>query len=451
MTAETAPPAEAAPAAYNNPFLGIDGVDRSIIQKCIHCGFCMTSCPTFAILGNEMDSPRGRIYLIRLVADGEMEASATVIKHLDRCLDCRACETACPSGVAYGDLIGAARAGLEKIRERPAGERLLRRFLFRWLLPNRELLIFAAMMVRLYQRTFLGPAARALGLVPENLVRLEPMMPEAPEVSHMMPLPSEVPPIGEERGRVAFFGGCLQSALFGEVNRAAVRTLAANGARVVFPQAQTCCGALQAHAGDREWARELARRNLDAIDPAAYDAIVLAVSGCGAMLHEYADLLAGDPAYAARAREFSEKAMDATVYLSRTGLRQADHPAPERVAYHHPCHLVHALRVREEPLEVLGAMANLETVPLKECDWCCGSAGSYSLTQTDLSLGLLDRKMGHVADAGAPVLATGNPGCQIQIAFGARERGMALRVVHPLVLLDEAYRAAGFYEGAPLP
>ncbi|MEE8248265.1 MAG: 4Fe-4S dicluster domain-containing protein, partial [Alphaproteobacteria bacterium] len=237
MTAETVSPAKTTETAAGalNPFLGLDGVDRSIIQKCIHCGFCTTSCPTFALLGNEMDSPRGRIYLIRLVVDGEMEASETVIKHLDRCLDCRACETACPSGVAYGELIGKARAGLEKIRERPLGQRLLRRFLFRWLLPNRGLLILAAMMTRLYQKTFLGPAVRALGLVPENLVRLEPMMPEAPEVSSMMPLPADIPPIGEERGRVAFFGGCLQSALFGEVNRAAVRTLAANGVRVLFP------------------------------------------------------------------------------------------------------------------------------------------------------------------------------------------------------------------------
>ncbi len=434
-----------------NPFLGPLGPDRDMIQRCIHCGLCTTSCPTFALLGNEMDSPRGRIYLMRMVADGEMEANATVVKHLDRCLDCRACETACPSGVPYGSLIEAAREGLERVRGRPLGERALRRFLFRWLLPSRLLLGAAGALTRLYQRTFLGPLARGLGLLPKELARLEPLMPEAPPLAAMLPLPSEVPPIGEERFRVAFFGGCIQSALFGEVNRAAVRALAANGARVIFPATQTCCGALQAHAGDRGTARLLARRNLEAIDPSAYDAIVLAVSGCGAMLHEYGDLLAGEPAYAARARAFSRKAVDVTAFLARAGLRRARHPAPQRVAYHHPCHLYHALKVRGEPLKVLAAIENLEAVPLQESDWCCGSAGSYNLTQTELSMRLLDRKMGHVRAAGAPVVCTGNPGCQIQIAFGARERGMDLRVVHPVVLLDEAYRAAGIYEGASVP
>ncbi|MFP6867886.1 MAG: heterodisulfide reductase-related iron-sulfur binding cluster [Nitrospinota bacterium] len=447
MTARSA----VSPAQGANPFLGPDGVDREIIQRCIHCGFCMTSCPTFAVLGNEMDSPRGRIYLMRLVVDGEMEATGEVIQHLDRCLDCRACETACPSGVSYGKLIETARAGLEKVRGRPLGERALRRILFRWLLPNRPLLVLAAAITRLYQKTMLGSIVRGLGLIPARLARLEPMMPEAPEVSAMMPLPPEVPAAGEEKYRVAFFGGCLQSALFGEVNRAAVRTLAVNGVRVVFPREQTCCGALQAHAGDRETARILARRNLDAIDAAEYDAIVLAVSGCGAMLHDYADLLADDPAYAGRARRFSEKAVDVTVFLSRIGVRKAPHPEPRRVAYHHPCHLYHALKVREEPLDVLRAMENIEIAPLRESDWCCGSAGSYNLTQTDISMKLLDRKMDHVRDAGAPVLCTGNPGCQIQIGFGARERGMDLRVVHPLILLDEAYRAEGIYEGAALP
>ncbi|MDP6277312.1 MAG: heterodisulfide reductase-related iron-sulfur binding cluster, partial [Nitrospinota bacterium] len=292
MTTETALPDGA------NPFLGPGGVDREIIQRCIHCGFCITSCPTYSLLGSEMDSPRGRIYLMRLMVDGEMEATDTVIKHLDRCLDCRACETACPSGVSYGRLIGAAREGLEKVRRRPLGERLLRRFLFRWLLPSRPLLTLAGALTRLYQRTLLGPIVRAIGLVPRKLVRLEPMMPDAPGFTQMFPLLAEVPAVSEERRRVAFLGGCLQSVLFGEVNRAAVRTLAANGVRVIFPRGQTCCGALQAHAGARETARELARRNIGAIDPDAFDAIVLTVAGCGAMLHEYAELLEDDPAWA---------------------------------------------------------------------------------------------------------------------------------------------------------
>lgn len=436
---------------YENPFVGPDAPDRRMIQRCVHCGFCTTTCPTFALLGSEMDSPRGRIYLMRMVADGEMAPNETVMKHLDRCLDCRACETSCPSGVPYGSLIEAAREGLEKVRKRPLASRMLRRFLFRWLLPSRALLNLAGAAARLYQTTVLRSLVRRMGLLPKKLAALEPMMPEAPPLSSMRALPREVAPIGEEKARVAFFGGCVQSTLFGDVNRAAARALAANGARVVFPAAQTCCGALQAHAGDREAARILARENLDAIDAGEFDAVVLAVSGCGAMLHEYQDLLADEPRYAGRAKEFSEKAVDVTVFLSRIGVREASHPEPRKIAYHHPCHLFHALKVRREPLDVLAAIRNVETTPLKESDWCCGSAGSYSLTQTEISMRLLDRKMGHVRDSGASTVCTGNPGCQIQIAYGARERGMDLRVAHPVVLLDEAYRAEGAYQGADLP
>ena len=436
---------------YENPFAGPDAPDRRMIQRCIHCGSCVTSCPTFTLLGSEMDSPRGRIYIMRMVADGEMAPDESVMRHLDRCLDCRACETACPSGVPYGSLIEAAREGLEKIRKRSFPVRILRRFLFRGLLPNRALLKLAGVATRFYQTTFLRSVVRGLRLLPKKLAELEPLMPEAPPVSSMRVLPAEVAPVGEEKHRVAFFGGCIQSILFGDVNRAAVRALAANGVRVVFPAAQTCCGALQAHAGDREAARILARKNLDAIDAGEFDAVVLAGAGCAATLHEYGDLLAKDTVYASRAAAFSEKAMDVTVFLSRIGVREAHHPEPRKTAYHHPCHLFHALKVRKEPLDVLAAIRNLEIAPLQESDWCCGSAGSYNLTQTEISMQLLDRKMGHVKDSGASVICTGNPGCQIQIAFGARKREMDLRVAHPVVLLDEAYEAEGVYRNAALP
>ena len=421
MAASQAPPGLTS-EPLKSAFQGADKPAYEDYARCIHCGLCATSCPTFALLGNEMDSPRGRIYLMRMLADGEIGATPTVVKHLDRCLGCRACETACLSGLQYGKLIEAARAGLERVRGRSLAERLLRRFLFRMLLPSREMLTLAAGLTRLYQKTWVGNVVRRLGLVPARLARLEPLMPEAPPLAEMRLLPREVPPLGEERSRVAFFGGCLQSALFGEVNRAAVRVLAANGARVAFPAAQTCCGALQA-----------------------------AVSGCGAMLHEYGDLLGQEPALAERARAFGGKVMDVTVFLDRNGVRPSRHPDPQRVAYHHPCHLFHALKVREEPLRLLSAIRNIETVPLEESDWCCGSAGSYNITQTDLSMRLLDRKVSHIRAAGAPVLCTGNPGCQIQIAYGARKEGLDLRVVHPVVLLDEAYRAEGVYDGAALP
>ena len=430
-----------------NPFLGDFGPDGEIIQKCIHCGFCTTSCPTFSMLGNEMDSPRGRIYLIKMVKNGEIKINDTVIKHLDRCLDCRACETACPSGVEYSSLIESVREGLEKVRHRSLVSRLFRRFLFRCLLPNRLLLQFFCILTWVYQNTFVKYFVMNLSLLPKKIRELEPMMPQVPRISSMVSQPIETKENKITRYKVAFFSGCIQSVLFNEVNHAATRVLEANGVHVVFPPSQTCCGALQAHAGDRETARILAEENVVAFDNIQeFDAIVLAVAGCGAMLRDYGNLLSKDETIYQGALSFGEKIMDVMDFLSKIPLKKARLPNQQKITYHHPCHLYHSLKVRSQPIDVLDSIENIEMGILPESDWCCGSAGSYNLTHTDLSMRLLERKMENISSTDAKIVCTGNPGCQIQIDYGSRKDDLGLRVVHPIILLDEAYKFSGIYD-----
>lgn len=423
--------------------LELHGLSVEGVNQCVHCGLCLAYCPTFAELGTEMDSPRGRIYLIKSLAEGRLALSDSVSRHLSLCLDCRACETVCPAGVPYGRLIEAARAAIE--RERPGGP--LRR-VFRWvnlglLLGQPRLLRLAARALRLYQVSGLQRLVRATRLarlLPGPLPAWEALLPPLPPAAARRPLPLLIAADPPRRARVALLAGCVQAVVFGEHNRATARVLARNGCEVVTPEGQGCCGALNAHAGDHARALEMARRTIATFEAAGVEAVIVNTAGCGAHMKAYGDLLAGDPAWAARARRFAATVQDLAEFLAREPLRGPLRPVPMTVTYHDPCHVVHGQKIRAQPRALLAQIPELRVVPLAESDWCCGSAGIYNLTQPEMAGRLLARKVKHIEASGADAVVTANPGCILQIQAGLQERGSRVRVRHLVEILDEAYR-----------
>jgi glycolate oxidase iron-sulfur subunit len=392
-----------------------------------------------------MDSPRGRIFLIKSLAEGRIGLTDSSVEHLSLCLDCRACETVCPAGVPYGRLIEAAKAEIE--RTRPGG--LLRRA-FRWanfglLLRHPRLLAAAAAGLRVYQATGLQRLVRGTGLVralPGTLSAWEALLPTLPGARERAPLAALTPAQGERRGRVAILTGCVQAVAFGAHNRATARVLARNGWEVVAPPEQGCCGALNAHGGDHAGAVEMARRTIDVFERVNVEAVVVNTSGCGAHMKAYGALLAGDPAYAERARRFAASVRDLSEFLATTPLRGPLAPVPLTVTYHDPCHVVHGQKIRSAPRQLLAQLPSLRLVDLPESDWCCGSAGIYNLTQPEMATRLLRRKVRHVTSTGAEAVVTANPGCILQIQQGLREAGSTVNVLHLVELLDRAYGGA---------
>jgi len=411
----------------------IGGVEYRRFLDCVHCGLCLSACPTYVELGTEMDSPRGRIYLMKGLADGEVQPTEEVVRHLDLCLGCRACETACPSGVRYGELIEATRAHVLDAPTRP----LLRRAAaaaVRRIFPEPERLAALVAPLRWLQQTPLWSAIRR-AVPPARLL---------PRLGAVQAIASDSPARGPERRRVGLLTGCVSRVLFSATNAATVRVLARNGCRVVAPPAQGCCGALDLHAGDRDRARERARALIEAF-PAELDAIIVNAAGCGAAMKEYGHLLADDPAYAERARHFAALVRDVSEFLADLQPEPPRAPLRARVTYHDACHLAHAQGVRSQPRDLLRAIAGLELVELEEADQCCGSAGSYNLTEPAMARRLGERKARHVAATGAACVLAGNPGCALQIAAHLERAGVAAEVMHPVELLDRAYRASGDY------
>ena len=410
---------------------------------CVHCGLCLPACPTYTELGVEMDSPRGRIHLMRAYADGRIELTGHFENHIDGCLDCRACETACPAGVLYGSLVEAARAEIVEKRPRSVVDRFLRKLVFEMLLPSRFRLSVAFLPLRAYQALGLQKIVRIPGLtklLPSRLRDMESMIPVMPDRAMKGQLRPFMPARGKSSHRVGLISGCVMNEMFTHVNTATVRVLNENGCDVVIPETQTCCGALQVHSGERTVAESLARRNIDAFEKAEVDTIIINAAGCGAQLKEYGELLAGDPAYRDRAFAFSNKVKDVHEFLAGIPVNEEMGTVRARVAYHDACHLAHGQRVREEPRDLLSLIPGLELVELEESDWCCGSAGIYNLTHPEMADRLLVRKMGHVRQAEPDVVATGNPGCILQIQHGVRRDGREIDVLHPVELLDRAYR-----------
>lgn len=425
------------PAPLRLHDLSVEGVNQ-----CVHCGLCLAYCPTFSELGTEMDSPRGRIFLIKSLAEQRIGLTDSAVKHLSLCLDCRACETVCPAGVPYGRLIEAAKAEIE--RQRPGG--VLRRA-FRWLnfgvlLSRPRMLSLATAIMRTYQVSGLQKLVRSSGLLrllPETLPAWERLLPEIPPAADRAPLPPRVPAQAPQRGRVALLTGCVQQAVFAAHNHATARVLARNGHEVVVPSAQTCCGALHGHGGEHGRALMLAKQTIEVFERSGAERVVVNTSGCGAHMKAYGHLLADDPAWAARAVAFARTVRDVSEILGEEPLRGPLQSVPMTVTYHDPCHVVHGQKIRSQPRQLLAQIPGLKVVELAESDWCCGSAGIYNLTQPEMAARLLERKVRHVLATGAEAVVTANPGCILQIAQGLRERRPGMKVLHLVEILDRAY------------
>lgn len=413
-------------------------------QQCIHCGLCLQACPTYVVFGTEADSPRGRISLIRAASQGRIELDGAFQEHIDLCLACRSCETACPSGVQYGALVETARVALEQDRRPAWPERLLRWLALRQLMPNVGRLKFIARLGRLYQVSGLSALVRRLNFLPARLKTMEAMLPPLParypDYSH--PAPAR----GPRRGKVAFFYGCVQEAFLADINAATVRVLQENGFDVEFPARQTCCGAAQLHLGELELTLQLARQNIDALlDPPGepYAAIINNAGGCGAALKGYAHLLKDDPGYAQKAVSFVEKVQDISEFLAGQGLVPPRGELKARLTYSDSCHLRHAQKVVQQPRDLLRAIPGVELVELSRPDLCCGSAGVYNLVQTESADAILDLKMQDIAATDAELIVATNTGCYFQLLNGVRRLGYPARVVHLVELLDQSYRNAG--------
>ena len=421
--------------------LGFPNADAplpELISRCVHCGLCLPTCPTFAELGVEMDSPRGRIRLMKNVWDGRLEAdSPAFADHMAKCLDCRACETACPSGVSFGKLMEAARSQVVAARRPNLAEALLRRAAFRGLIPSPTRLALFARFGYLSKRLGMRAVLRAIGL--KRLAELLDLVPDTAPTS--APLPPRFAAIGTKRGTVALFTGCVMRAAFAATNAATARVLARNGIEVLVPSTQTCCGALHAHAGERGDARTLAKRNIAALEPLAVDAFIVNAAGCGANLKEYGWLLKDDPEWAERGERFSLRVKDASEYLAAIGLAEGPGPVRATAAYDDPCHLIHGQKISAQPRALLAAIPDLVLVPLAEADWCCGSAGTYNVTQPELAARLGHRKAQHILASGAEMIVTANPGCQMQIEAALHREGARVPVVQLMDLLDRAYQA----------
>jgi len=420
------------PTAVTSAFQGPDVPDLAAIRSCVHCGICLPQCPTYRVLGEEMDSPRGRIYLMRAAMEGRAAITETFTRHLDLCLGCRACETACPAGVPFGSLLEATRAQIER-HGRSAEQRRLRAFIF-GLFPRPERMGAALGALRLYRRSGLQRLVRGSGVLRAfpRVAAMDALLDDTPAAS---PLPQVVPAVGTRRGRVGLLTGCVQRHLFSDVNHDTARLLSLAGWDVVVPRTQGCCGALDLHGGRLDEFRTRARALAQAF-PADVELVVTNAAGCGSAMREYGHYLPDDP----HARRLAERTRDVTEVLA-----DADFPLGRidlTVTYHEPCHLAHGQRVRTPPRALLRKIPGLRLVELPESDLCCGSAGVYNLLEPEMADALVARKVARIVETGARIVATGNPGCILQIAKGCRARGVDVEVVHPVTLLARAARSA---------
>ncbi|MDI3257027.1 MAG: heterodisulfide reductase-related iron-sulfur binding cluster [Kyrpidia sp.] len=420
-----------------------DPPDPDKYSVCVHCGLCLEACPTYQELGIENQSPRGRVYLIRAASEGRLPLDEALIDPVFRCLDCRACESVCPSGVRVGTLIEQARGQVFAARPARGFSGWLQRLFLRRIFPSPKRLRTLARLGRFYQRSGLAGLARATGvlrLLPAHLREMEHALPEIPARSSREVLPARMPARGCRKGQVALVTGCIMDVMFAETNVATARVLARNGFDVVVPEGQVCCGALQVHSGDRQTAKAMARRNIDVFLAQDVDAVIINAAGCGAALKEYGEWLRTDAAYRAKAEQFSRKVKDISEFLAEADVEPPKGRVDMTVTYHDACHLCHAQGIRRQPRELLTSVPGLRLVEMPDSERCCGSAGVYNLTHPEMAGPLLDRKMADVPDE-AQAIVMGNPGCMMQIRVGVYRVGSTCEVMHTVDILDAAYRA----------
>jgi glycolate oxidase iron-sulfur subunit len=413
---------------------------RDLISDCVHCGFCLPACPTYTSWGDEMDSPRGRIDLMKGVHDGEIALDPSVVAHFDACLGCMACVTACPSGVQYDLLIESTRATIETKTSRAPLDRFFRTLMFA-LMPYPERLRLLAVPLIAYAKSGLQGVVRRAGILrglPPRVAQLDALLPPLTFADLRRDVPDFTAAAGAKRATVGLVAGCVQRAFFPNVNAATVRVLSAEGCDVSVPAGQGCCGALSLHSGRLDEAKRFARALIERFETTPVDTIVINAAGCGSTLKEYGELLANEPAYAQRARAFSAKVRDVNEYLVTLEPRAPRGPIRKRVAYHDACHLAHAQRVREAPRTLLRSIPGLELIEIPRGEMCCGSAGTYNLFQPASAHEIGERKVDDVTSVAPDILASANPGCTIQIQSILRERGATLAAAHPIELLDQA-------------
>ncbi len=416
--------------------------ENSVLDRCVHCGFCLPVCPTYVLWGQEMDSPRGRIYMMKKAAEGEAPIDLTFRRHMDNCLGCMACVTACPSGVEYNKLIEPTRAQIERHLPRGAADSLFRKLMFATF-PHPNRLRLLALPLRFYQKSGLRALMRSTGifkLLPKRLAAMEALLPEVP--SHLFArLPETVSPRSAPRLRVGMLTGCVQDVFFSHVNAATARVLAAEGCEVVIPRHQSCCGALMVHSGMEEAAADLAKKMIALFEAAKVDAVVINAAGCGSTMKEYGHLLRDEPGWAARAAAFSAQCKDISEILCELEPQAPRHPLKLRVAYHDACHLQHAQGIRAEPRRLLKSIPGLEVAEIPESSLCCGSAGVYNLLNPDTANALGDRKAENLLATHAEAVLSANPGCLLQLMNGLRRRGLqAMPAFHMVEILDASIR-----------
>ncbi|HLF19170.1 MAG TPA: (Fe-S)-binding protein [Bacteroidota bacterium] len=432
-------------STFVSAFQGVDIPNYDVITNCMHCGLCLPLCPTYALTGLEKSSPRGRIRLIKAVADGELPITDGFVNEMNFCLDCQACETACPAGVKYGSLVEAARTQIFLGNHESFTSKVLKRVFLRWFFSRHARLKMLAKILRFHDQSGLKRFLEKTGflkLLAKKLHDVQALSPHISEHFSSDSLPEVISRVPHARYRVGFLTGCIMDVAFTNVNEDTVELLLQHDCEVVVPKGQGCCGSLQAHYGDRQAARQMARRNIEIFDRYSLDYIIMNSAGCGAFMKEYGHLFENETGFAEKAKRISERTLDITEFLAMVGLNVPmsrnsflSSLYGKRISYHDACHLVHTQKVSQQPRALLCSVPGVQFVELPESTWCCGSAGIYNVVRHEDSMKLLDRKVGHVMSIMPDVLVTGNPGCQVQIQYGLEKQGLSTRLMHTATFL----------------